>query len=74
MEQVRELTVNKKDMSKFDFLFSTRFWAMIVGAFSVYLTAKGYIDEPLRNLIATLTVGFVSVRTFDRASEKLAGQ
>lgn len=56
---------------KFEFLSSTRFWVMLLGAVVVYLQAKGWIDEPLRNLIATLAVGFVGIRTIDRASEQM---
>lgn len=59
---------------KFDFLTSTRFWAMVIGALSVYLRAKGLIGDPEVNLIATLAAGFVAVRTVDRATEKLSGK
>jgi hypothetical protein len=56
--------------SKLDFLSSTRFWAMIIGALSIYLQAKGYIGEAEMQLIATITAGFTIVKTFDRASEQ----
>jgi hypothetical protein len=52
--------------SKFDFIFSTRFWAMIIGALSIYLKAKGLIGEPEMMLIATITAGFVAVKTLDK--------
>lgn len=54
-----------------DFLTSNRFWAMIIGALSVYLEAKGWLGEPERNLIATLSAIFITVRTVDRGSEKM---
>lgn len=51
---------------KFDFIFSTRFWALALGALSIYLEAKGLIGEPERNLIATIVAGFTAIRTIDR--------
>ena len=55
---------------KFAFLSSTRFWAIVVAAVSVYLEVKGYIGEPERNLIAAISTGFVTVRTIDRIGDK----
>ncbi len=57
---------------KFSFISSTRFWSMVIGAVSVYLSAKGYIGDAERNLIATLAVGFIGVRTVDRATEVMS--
>lgn len=54
------------------FLKSNRFWVMLIGALSVYAEAKGWIGEPERNLIATLSAVFITVRTIDRGTEKLA--
>lgn len=51
---------------KFAFLKSTRFWAVILGAISMYLESKGLIGEPERNLIATIVVGFTTIKTIDR--------
>lgn len=56
---------------KFEFLYSSRFWAIIIGAVSIYLKTKGYIGEPEMLLIATITAGFTAVRTIDRAAEKM---
>lgn len=53
------------------FLTSTRFWVMLLGALSVYLEAKGWIGEPERNLIATVSAIFITVRSVDRMSEKI---
>lgn len=52
------------------FLKASRFWALTIGAVSIYLKAKGWIGEPEMYLIATITGGFVAVRTVDRASEQ----
>lgn len=52
------------------FLKASRFWALMIGAVSIYLKAKGYIGEPEMYLISTITGGFVVVRTVDRASEQ----
>lgn len=57
-------------MNKFTFLTSTRFWALIIGALSVYLQTKGFIGDPEMILIATVTTGFTAIRTIDRAAEK----
>lgn len=56
----------------FTFLKSNRFWVLVIGAVAVYAEAKGWIGEPERNLIATLSAVFISVRTLDRTVEKLA--
>lgn len=55
---------------KFEFIYSTRFWAMVIGAVSIYLQAKGFIGEPEMVLIATITAGFTIVKTADRMSEQ----
>lgn len=55
---------------KFAFLTSTRFWAMIIGAISIYLQTKGYIGEAEMALIATISGGFITIATIDRAAEK----
>lgn len=52
------------------FLKASRFWALVIGAASIYLKAKGLIGEPEMYLIATITGGFVAVRTVDRAAEQ----
>lgn len=55
------------------FLTSNRFWAMIIAAVSYYLQSKGILGSEEMVLIATIAGGFVGVRTFDRAAEKLGG-
>jgi len=57
-------------MNTFSFLKATRFWALMAAALSVYLKAKGWIGEPEMILIATVTGGFITVRTIDRATEQ----
>jgi len=57
-------------MSHFPFLYATRFWAMVIAAVSIYAKAKGWIGEPEMALIATITGGFIVVRTVDRATER----
>lgn len=56
--------------NKFAFLSSTRFWALIIGAVSVYLQTKGYIGEPEMQLIATIMAGFTVIRTVDRIGDQ----
>ena len=55
---------------RFAFLTSNRFWALVIGALSIYLQTKGYIGEPEMVLIATLTAGFATIATVDRFGEK----
>lgn len=55
----------------YSFLTSTRFWVMILGALSIYGEAKGWIGEPERNLIATISTVFITVKTLDRGAEKM---
>lgn len=59
---------------KFDFLTSTRFWALIIGALSIYLQTKGWIGEAEMMLIATVTAGFTTIKTLDRASEYIGNK
>lgn len=54
----------------FSFLRATRFWAMAIAAASFYVKSKGWIGEAEMQLIASLTAGFVVVRTIDRATEQ----
>lgn len=56
--------------SKFEFLTSTRFWSLVIGAVSIYLQTKGFVGEAEMLLIATITSGFIIVKTADRMSEQ----
>lgn len=57
-----------------EFLYSNRFWAMIVGAIILYLNTKGWIGKEEMILLETILGGFVAVRTVDRAAEKIGGE
>lgn len=56
----------------FGFLRAPRFWVMVIGAVALYLQAKGFIGEAEMVLIGTLTAGFVTVKTIDRAVDHTA--
>lgn len=56
-----------------EFLTSTRFWAMVVGALALYLKTKGIFGDPEMVLITTIMGGFIVVRTVDRAAEQIGG-
>lgn len=56
--------------NRFEFLKSTRFWALVVGALCLYLYTKGWIGQPEVVLIETILGGFVGIRTVDRFGEK----
>lgn len=55
------------------FIKAVRFWVMILGALSIYGESKGWIGEPERNLIATVSAIFITVSTIDRGAEKMSG-
>lgn len=50
----------------FAFLKSNRFWSLVIGAVSMYLQAKGIIGDAEMILIATITSGFIVIKTVDR--------
>lgn len=52
------------------FLTAPRFWALVIGAVSLYLKAKGIFGDAEMILIATITAGFITVGTIDRVSDK----
>lgn len=55
--------------NKFDFLKSTRFWALVVGAVTIYAQTKGWIGEAEMMLIDTIMGGHILVRTIDRVGD-----
>jgi hypothetical protein len=59
--------------SKLEFLTSTRFWALVIGAISLYLKTKGIIGDPETILIATILGGFITIKTIDRGAEMIGG-
>lgn len=59
-------------MKKLEFLSSTRFWALIIGALSVYLKTKGWIGDAEMQLIATVSAGFITIKTVDRSVDNIA--
>lgn len=64
------LKVIKIFMSKFAFLGSTRFWALISLASVTGLAAIGIIPAELANPIVMALTGFIGIRTVDRFGEK----
>ncbi len=63
---IKSLEEKNNMNEKFAFLTSSRFWALVIGAVSMYLKAKGFIGEPEMLLIATISSGFIVVKTVDR--------
>ena len=57
---------------KFEFLYSTRFWAIVLIALCGFAEAKGYIDEPTKVLIWTIAGGFCITRTIDRTVDTIS--
>lgn len=55
-----------------DFLKAPRFYAMLLGALSIYGKQKGWLGEPEMQFIATVATLFVGIRTIDRTVEKLS--
>ncbi len=54
------------------FVSSTRFWALLIGATSVYLKAKQVIGDPEMVLIGTVVTGFIGLKTVDRTVDKIS--
>lgn len=63
----------KEVFSKLDFSFlsSNRFWALVVGAVSLYAYTKGWIGQAEMDLIAVISFAFIGIRTIDRFGEKI---
>jgi len=61
-------------MENFEFLKSSRFWFMIIGAVALYLQNKGIIGEAELTFIGTIVTGFIGIRTVDRLGEKIGGE
>jgi len=68
---LRFLTKKMKLPEEWQFLFATRFWAMVLGAVALYLRSKGFIGEEEAILVATVLGGFIGVKTIDRLGENL---
>lgn len=49
-----------------EFLFASRFIALVLGATTVYLRTKGWIGEAESNFIYTIAGGFITVKTVDK--------
>ncbi len=59
-----------EEKPKWEFLKSTRFWAIVIAAVSVYLQQKGIFGQEEMQLIATVTGAFTVIRSLDRVSDK----
>jgi membrane associated rhomboid family serine protease len=58
------------DTSKWAFLGSPRFWALVIGAIGLALYQDGIISLAWATAIGTITGGFIGIRTLDRAQDK----
>ena len=58
---------------KLEFLSSTRFWALVVGAVFIYLKTKNLIGEAELVLANTILGGFIVIKTVDKAGENIGG-
>lgn len=56
---------------KAEFLQSTRFWAIVIGAIVFGMFDAGAIDESVFMAIEIILSGFTTVRTVDRFGEKV---
>ena len=56
--------------TKFKFLTSPRFWAIVIGAIGLALYQDGIISQAWVTAITTITGGFTIVGTFDRNADK----
>lgn len=55
--------------SKWRFLASTRFWALVIGSLAVVANG-GFTIQSWTEGIITLVAGFATIRTIDRVSDK----
>lgn len=56
-------------MSKFTFLGSTRFWALIIGGLAIVAEGNFTADAWAKG-ISFVVLGFVGIRTWDRTIDK----
>lgn len=59
---------------KFAFLYSVRFWKMVLAGIAFALYQGGIIDTALFGMIVTPLLGSVAVRTVDRMGEQVSGK
>jgi hypothetical protein len=58
--------------TKFAFIFSTRFWALVIGGLSIAAQSGFTKDAWLKGLIFIIS-GFTVVRTIDKTAETING-
>ena len=65
--------MNLKEILKENFpvLFATRFWVMVAVTVMGILKVKDFIDPEVANVLISFGLGFIGVRSLDRASEKV---
>lgn len=60
--------------NKYEFLSSTRFWALVTGSLSTILIDPNLIAQPwyvtVGKFLGLVSAGFIAIRTIDRASEQ----
>jgi hypothetical protein len=56
------------------FLKANRFWAAVILGLVFYLEATRVLDSATATALKAFLVSFITVRTVDRFSEKVAGQ
>lgn len=61
-------------ISKWEFITSPRFWALVLGAIAYWLVTDKVISAALGMAIETVAGGFIGIRTIDRFSEKLGAK
>lgn len=59
--------------SQWSFITSPRFWALVIGAVALALWQDGIISQGWVTCVATITGGFITVRTVDRFGERIGG-
>lgn len=60
--------------SKFSFIYSTRFQAVVVIGITIFAFDQGWITEELRNFLFLVLGGHTGIRTIDRFGEKIGGK
>lgn len=64
-------------MEKLDFLTAPRFWALILGSISTVIIDPAFPTQvwyvSLGKFLGLISAGFITIRTVDRATEKIGG-
>ena len=56
---------------EFEFITSSRFWALVLAGLAVWLRADGYVTPAFADFIVTVAGGFIGINSYDRLVKAL---